>query len=216
MKIFYSRVSTTDQNDARQLTNLSGFDLVVNDKCSGIIPLWQRPKGKKIYTLLQQGKLKELHIHSIDRLGRDTISVLQIWRELTELGIRLVCRNPNFQNLNENGEIDIFSELMISILSTMSDFEKKLIKERQKEGIEKAKVEGRYTGRKSGTIESQEQFLNKPKSQAIIQAIRKGYSVSQITEKWSCSYATINKVSKAFQDIYGVNLMERKVNHLMV
>jgi DNA invertase Pin-like site-specific DNA recombinase len=150
------------------------------------------------------------HWHHITGIGGTMATGLS-----TEMGIRLVCRNPNFQNLNENGEVDIFSELMISILSTMSDFEKKLIKERQKEGIEKAKIEGRYTGRKSGTNESSQQFLNKPKSQGIIQAIRKGYSVSQITEKWSCSYATINKVVKAFNEVYGVDLMDRKVNHLI-
>jgi DNA invertase Pin-like site-specific DNA recombinase len=182
MKVFYSRVSTVEQNDGRQLKGTEDFDKVMRDRCSGIIPLWDRPRGKEIYNLISIGKLKELHIHSIDRLGRDTVSVLQIWRELTEKGVRVVCRNPNFQNFREDGEPDIFSDLMISILSTMSDFEKKLIKERQKEGIEKAKIDGRYSGRKSGTKDSKVKFLDKPKSKAIMQDLINGYPTTEIKD----------------------------------
>ena len=131
MRLFYSRISHEDQNDERQLKNLKGFDYILSDKCSGSIPLFERPKGSQIKKLIDDGKLKELHIHSIDRLGRNTIDVLTIWKELTELKIRIVCRNPNFQNITDEGKTDMFSELMISILSTMSDFERKMIRERQ-------------------------------------------------------------------------------------
>ena len=211
MKVFYSRVSTIEQNDSRQLDGTEKFDKVFRDKCSGIIPFWDRPKGKELHTLIISGKLKELHIHSIDRLGRDTVSVLQIWRELTEKGVRVVCRNPNFQNFREDGKADIFSDLMISILSTMSDFEKKLIKERQKEGIEKAKIDGRYSGRKNGTKESKVKFLDKPKSKAIIQDLYNGYPTTEIKDMRSCSYSTIQKVIKTYREVNGVDLMERKV-----
>jgi len=152
MRVYYSRVSTKDQNESRQMNNLDGFDYVFTDKCSGSIPLWERPKGSQIKKLIDSEKLSHLEVHSIDRLGRNTLSVLQLWKELTELDIRLVCRNPNFQNLNEDGKTDMFSELMISILSTMSDFERKMIRERQREGIEKSKLEGKVQ-RKNGRYE---------------------------------------------------------------
>ena len=111
MKVFYSRISTNDgsQSDERQLQNIEGFDYVLSDKCSGTIPLWERPKGSQIKKLIDDGKLNELHIHSIDRLGRNTIDVLTIWKELTELKVRIICRNPNFQNLNDEGKTDMFS-----------------------------------------------------------------------------------------------------------
>ena len=67
MKVFYSRISTTDQSDLRQLKNTEkGFDYVLSDKCSGSIPIWERPRGKLIKELIEEGKLKELHIHSIE------------------------------------------------------------------------------------------------------------------------------------------------------
>ena len=168
MKVFYSRVSTEEQNDSRQLQNLKEFDYVFTDKCSGSIPLFERPKGSQIKKLIDNGNLSHVEVHSIDRLGRDTISVLQLWKDLTQKGIRLVCRNPNFQNLNDEGKTDMFSELMISILSTMSDFERKMIRERQREGIERSKLEGKYRGRQVGTSESIEKFLSKPKTKMII------------------------------------------------
>ena len=196
MRVFYSRVSTEEQNESRQLNNLDGFDYVFTDKCSGSIPLWERPKGSQIKKLIDDDKLTHLEVHSIDRLGRDTLSVLHLWKELTELNIRLVCRNPNFQNLNEDGKTDMFSELMISILSTMSDFERKMIRERQREGIEKSKLEGKYKGREVGTKESVEKFLSKPKTKMIIKDLENGYTTKEISYRCRCSYSTIDKVRK--------------------
>lgn len=194
MKVFYSRVSTEEQNDSRQLLNLKEFDYVFTDKCSGSIPLFERPKGSQIKKLIDNGNLSHVEVHSIDRLGRDTISVLQLWKDLTQKGIRLVCRNPNFQNLNDEGKTDMFSELMISILSTMSDFERKMIRERQREGIERSKLEGKYRGRQVGTSESIEKFLSKPKTKMIVKDIENGYTTQEISFRCRCSFSTIDKV----------------------
>ena len=196
MKVFYSRISDESQNDERQLKDLNSFDYVLSDKCSGSIPLYERPKGSQIKKLIDDGKLEKLHIHSIDRLGRNTIDVLTIWKELTELNVRVVCRNPNFQNINDEGKTDMFSELMISILSTMSDFERKMIKERQMEGIRIRKEKGLYHGRQIGSVESPLMFLKKTKSQNIIKDLQNGYSMREISKMRNCSLSTITKVKK--------------------
>lgn len=203
MKVFYSRVSTEEQNDSRQLINLKEFDYVFTDKCSGSIPLFERPKGSQIQKLINSNNLTHVEVHSIDRLGRDTISVLQLWKELTDKGIRLVCRNPNFQNLNDDGKTDMFSELMISILSTMSDFERKMIRERQREGIERCKIEGKYRGRQVGTSETIIKFLSKPKTIMIHKDIENGYTTKEISYRCRCSFSTIDKVKKYIYLSYG-------------
>jgi DNA invertase Pin-like site-specific DNA recombinase len=172
---------------------------VFTDKCSGSIPLFDRPKGSQIKKLIDTQKLTHLEIHSIDRLGRDTLSVLQLWKDLTLKGIRIVCRNPNFQNLNDNGQTDMFSELMLSILSIMADFEKRLSKERQREGIAKAKLESKYRGRMVGTSESMEKFLAKPKSKMIIKDLEYAYSTQEIAYRCRCSFSTIDKVRKSLR-----------------
>jgi DNA invertase Pin-like site-specific DNA recombinase len=197
MKVFYSRVSTEQQSDSRQLKNTEkGFDYVLSDKCSGAIPLWERPRGKQIKELIDKGRLKELHVHSIDRLGRNTIDVLSRWKELTELGIRVVCRNPNLQNINHEGNIDSFSEMMVSILSMMGKFEKDMIDMRRTEGIERTKQlePWKYSGRKINTLDTPEKFLNKSKSKDILKDLERGYGIREISNMRDCSFSTIYKV----------------------
>ena len=196
MKILYVRSSTLSQNTVRQSQNSEEFDYVLEDKCSGLIPLWERPKGKQLKKIIDNGELTELTIHSIDRLGRDTISVLNVWKELTQKGILIICRNPHLRNFNERGEPDMFSELMISILSIMATFEKSLIKERQMEGIRIAKVKGVYTGRAINTKETPEKFLSKPKNKKIYEYLSSGYTQLEITKIMNCSYSTVNKVKR--------------------
>ena len=205
MKVFYSRISTEEQSDLRQLkNNEKGFDYVLSDKCSGTIPIWERPRGSQIKNLIDEGKLKELHIHSIDRLGRNTIDVLSTYKELTDLKIRVVCRNPNIQNFNEDGTVDSFSEMMVSLLSVMSSFEKSMIDSRRKEGIERTMKlhPERYSGRKIGTTISPEKFLMKTKSQNIIKDLDNGYTTREIMEMRRCSPSTIDKVKKLRTEVY--------------
>jgi DNA invertase Pin-like site-specific DNA recombinase len=136
MKVFYSRISTDDgQSPKRQLQGLKGFDYVFTDVVSGSTRFFERGKGREIKKLMDEGKLTHLEVHSIDRLGRSTIDVLTTWKELTDRGVTIVCRNPNIRNFNEDGTPDKFSELLLSILSTMYQFEKDTIKQRQLEGI---------------------------------------------------------------------------------
>lgn len=197
MKIFYGRVSSVEQNTERQLQNLSGFDYVLTDKCSGVIPLFERPQGSQIRKFIDNGELNHLEIHSIDRLGRCLMSTLEVWNELTQKNIVVVCRNPNIRNIDENGKVDKFSELMMSILSTMSSFEKSLIKERQMEGIRIRQEKGLYGGRKIGSIVSPDKFLNKPKSRKIVEYLNKGnYTYNEISRIVGCSMTTISKVQK--------------------
>jgi DNA invertase Pin-like site-specific DNA recombinase len=194
MKVLYSRVSSTSQQEDRQIQDIVGFDYVFTDKCSGLIPLWERPKGSQIKKMIDNGQLKQITVHSIDRLGRSTIDVLQVWKDLTEQGITIECRNPNLRNLDDTGRPDIFSELMISILSTMSKFEKEIIFDRQKEGIQVARIKGKYKGRTVQSVETKDKFLSKPRIKKVIEYLNSGYSQQEITKIMGCSYSTIQKV----------------------
>jgi len=196
MKVLYSRVSSTSQQEDRQVQDTVGFDYVFVDKCSGLIPLWDRPKGSQVKKMIDNGQLKQITVHSIDRLGRSTIDVLQVWKDLTEQGVTIECRNPNLRNLDDTGRPDIFSELMISILSTMSKFEKEMISERQKEGILVARLKGKYKGRTVQSVETKDKFLSKPRIKKVIEYLNSGYSQQEITKIMGCSYSTIQKVKK--------------------
>lgn len=201
MRILYSRVSTIDQNPERQLQN-KNYDYVFTDYCSGSIPLFERPKGKQIKKLLDEDKLQEIHIHSIDRLGRNTLDVLSVWEELTSKGIIIVCKNPSIRNISEDGKVDKFSELLMSILSMMSSFERGLIRERQMEGIRLRKEKNLYMGRRVGTNDTPERLLKKDKSKRILEYLSKGtYSYAEISKIIGCSPTTIVKVKRVAETV---------------
>ena len=201
MKVLYTRVSTTEQNIDRQVIDKDKYDYVLIDTCSGSIPLFERPNGGQIEKLINRGELKELHVHSIDRLGRNTIDVLSTWKDLTEKGIRIICKNPSLQNIDENGKEDKFSELMISILSTLSKYERDQIRERQMEGILIRKEKGLYWGRRINTRDTPTQLLKKPKSKKILEYIDKGYTYENISKIIPCSRTTIVKVKRTREDL---------------
>jgi DNA invertase Pin-like site-specific DNA recombinase len=200
MKILYSRVSTLSQNPERQLINSKDYDYVLTDYCSGSIPLFERPQGSQLKKLIDGGNNVEIHISSIDRLGRDLLSTIQSWNWFTENNVIIECKNPNIRNIDENGNVDKFSELMLSILSTMSQFEKSLIRERQMEGIKIRKEKGLYGGRRIGTKDSVTSFLNKKRSQSVLNLLNKGtYSYNEISKILSVSTTTVTKVKKLSQ-----------------
>jgi len=200
MIVLYTRVSTLEQNPDRQLTNSKEYDYILTDYCSGSIPLYERPKGSEVKKMIDNGTLTRLVIHDVTRIGRNTLDVLSIWSELTERGIVIECKNPNIRNINDDGKVDKFSELMLSILSTMSQFEKSLIRERQLEGIKVRKEKGLYGGRRIGTVDSVQSFLKKKRSQDILNYLSKGtYSYDEISKILSVSTTTITKVKKMSQ-----------------
>jgi DNA invertase Pin-like site-specific DNA recombinase len=203
MKVFYSRISTDDgQTHKRQLQDIKGFDYVFCDVVSGSTRLFERGKGREIKKLLDDGKLTLLEVHSIDRLGRSTIDVLSTWKELTEKGVTIVCRNPNIRNFDENGNPDKFSELLLSVLSIMYSFERDTIRQRQLEGIRVKKMTNPevYIGRRVGSSYSSDVFLQRKKSQLILSYLKKNtYTYKEISKILGVSETTISKVKKTYQ-----------------
>ena len=203
MKVFYSRISSDDgQTHKRQLQDLKGFDYVFCDVVSGSTRLFERGKGREIKKLLDEGKLTLLEVHSIDRLGRNTIDVLSTWKELTDKGVTVVCRNPNIRNFDENGYPDKFSELLLSVLSVMYSFERDTIRQRQLEGIRVKKMTNPevYIGRRVGTTYSPDVLLQRKKSQDILSYINKGtHTYKEISKILGVSETTISKVKKVSQ-----------------
>ena len=201
MKVLYTCVSTTEQNIDRQIIDKDKYDYVLIDRCSGSIPLFQRPNGGQIEKLINRVELKELHVHSIDRLGRNTIDVLSTWKDFTEKGIRIICKNPSIQNIDEDGKVDQFSSLLTGILSILSQYEKSTIRERQMEGIRIRKEKGLYRGRRINTRDTPTQLLKKPKSKKILEYIDKGYTYVDISKIIPCSRTTIVKVKRTREDL---------------
>jgi DNA invertase Pin-like site-specific DNA recombinase len=196
MKVFYVRVSTLEQKTDRQRVNDKDYDLVIEDKCSGSIPFFEREGGKKINQLIDKKILTSLSVWTIDRMGRDLLDVLHTIQFLSGKGIRIHFIQQGLISLDDEGKENPLSKMIISILGIVAEMERKQIKERQREGIELAKLRGVYKGRVNGSKEDIRSFLNKPKVAKTIEYLKKGYKVSEISRIVGIHVNTITKVKK--------------------
>jgi DNA invertase Pin-like site-specific DNA recombinase len=196
MKVYYVRVSTVDQKTDRQRINEKDYDLVIEDKCSGSIPFFEREGGKKINQLIEKGILTSLSVWTIDRMGRDLLDVLHTIQFLSGKGIRIHFIQQGLISLDDEGKENPISKMIISILGIVAEMERKQIKERQREGIELAKLRGVYKGRVNGSKEDIRVFLNKPKVAKTIEYLKKGYKASEISRIVGIHVNTITKVKK--------------------
>lgn len=139
MKVGYIRVSSVDQNSERQLDGIE-IERVFEEKVSGADA--NREQLKACLEFLRAGDV--LFVHSIDRLARDLKQLLTIVSDLTNRGVivKFVTENMEFGN-----DSNPLSHFMLSILGAFAEFERKMIKQRQMEGIRKAKERGQQLGR---------------------------------------------------------------------
>jgi len=196
MKSIYIRVSTTEQNIDRQVKE--GTKAYI-DKLSGSIPFAERPGAKKLLNDIDAGKITEVEVHSIDRLGRNTLDIMTTIQGLTDKGINVISKKEGLQTIID-GKENPMSKLLVGILGTLAEFELTRIRERQAEGIAKAKARGEYKGRDVNSKESREKFLSKPKSQKIIKKLKKGESVRSTALKLKTSINTVRKVKLMIED----------------
>jgi DNA invertase Pin-like site-specific DNA recombinase len=141
-RIGYKRVSTIDQNTARQLDGVQ-VDKYFEDKCSGKDT--DRPQLILCLEFLREGDT--LVVHSMDRLARNLVDLRRMVSELTGKGIKVEFVK---ESLIFTGQDSPMANLLLSMLGAVAEFERALIRERQKEGIEIAKKAGKFRGRKPG------------------------------------------------------------------
>lgn len=139
-RIGYVRVSTLDQNPERQLEGLD-LDRVFVDKASGRDT--ERPGLKELLSYARDGDV--IVVHSMDRLARNVDDLRALVQNQTKRGIGVHFLK---ENLVFTGEDSSMSQLMLTILGAVAQFERDLIRERQREGITLAKSKGVYRGRK--------------------------------------------------------------------
>lgn len=139
-RLGYVRVSTLDQNDQRQLEGQT-LDQVFTDQASG--KNTQRPKLEELIRFARAGDT--VVVHSMDRLARNLDDLRAVVQTLTGKGARVEFAK---EGLVFTGEDSPMANLMLSVMGAFAEFERSLIKERQREGIALAKTRGVYKGRK--------------------------------------------------------------------
>lgn len=142
MKIGYARVSTQDQNLEMQLDALgkAGCEKIFQEKASGIKS--DRPQLAAMQQVLREGDV--IYIYKLDRLGRSLKHLLEMTSDFEKRGIGLVSINDHIDTTTAQGR------LIFNIFASLAEFERDLIRERTKSGLEAARVRGRKGGRSRG------------------------------------------------------------------
>lgn len=142
-KIGYVRLSTVEQNTARQLVGIT-LDRVFEEKVSAK-NIGNRPVLREMLGFIRDGD--DLYVHSMDRLARNLKDLLTLVTSITDKGVTLhfVKENLTFE---AKAKATPFNKLLLGLLGSVAEFERELILERQREGIAQAKARGAYKGRK--------------------------------------------------------------------
>ena len=173
----YIRVSTKEQNTDRQETDKHEQYI---DVCSGKIAFKERKEGKKLYNLAASGKIKTIKVHSIDRFGRDTLNILNTIQEFTDMGVCIESEKEAIKTCDNEGKQTPTARLLLSVMATLAQFEIEQKKERQMEGIARAKKAGKYKLNAGRSKESSSDFINKDKNQRILKMLEKGAGIREI------------------------------------
>jgi DNA invertase Pin-like site-specific DNA recombinase len=175
-KIGYARVSTADQDFEIQQQRLhaEGCQIIRSEKVSGA-SREGRTELATIIDFLREGD--ELIVTRLDRLGRDTRDVLNIVHECEQRGAFLTILDPHVSTRGEMGQV------MLTVLGMVAQMERRFIKERQREGIERAKASGVYKG---GKTRLDHMLIRKLHGQ--------GVGVSAIAEAANCSRMQVYRI----------------------
>ena len=178
-KIGYIRVSTFAQNPERQLVGLS-LDKTFVEFASGSTT--DRPKLQEMIDYIREGD--EVFVHEICRLGRNLEDIYSLVRKITEKGCILTFVTENLKFTKERN--NLLDEKMLTMLGSFAQFEREKMRERQREGIERAKKAGKYKGRPP-TIDQR----------AICKLLSKGIPFRQVAKLMGVSLSSVQRASRA-------------------
>lgn len=145
-RIGYIRVSTEDQNTARQEIQMQDLDKLYIEKVSG--KSTQRPELKKMMDYIREGDT--VVVESISRFARNTKDLLSLVEELTQKSVAFVSLKESIDTATPQGQF------MLTVFGAMAQLERDCILQRQREGIAIAKAEGKYKGRQPIAVDEED------------------------------------------------------------
>jgi DNA invertase Pin-like site-specific DNA recombinase len=192
-KVKYVRVSTAEQNTSRQEINSGNFSKVYIEKASGAIKFEERPEGAKLLNDIENADITDIHIASLDRLGRNILDLLTMIEYFNSKSINLFVENIGMYSMIDGKPNPTF-KMIASVLGNVAEMERDNMLERQKAGIELAKLQGKYKGRLYGSRMTDKEFLKKYKKVKV--ELRNGESLRRASALGGCSLGIAQKVKR--------------------
>jgi DNA invertase Pin-like site-specific DNA recombinase len=174
----YARVSTIDQNLTAQVEQLeaAGCERIYQEKVSGVKR--DRPELSALLDFVREGDV--VVACKVDRIARSTSHLLEIVETFNRKGVAFKILNINLDTTTANGK------LMLTMLAAIGEFEREMMLERQREGIQVAKAEGRYKGRKPTARE---------KAGEVLRLLGEGVSKAEVARRLGIGIASVYRVT---------------------
>jgi len=186
-RVGYVRVSTFEQNESRQLHGVK-LDRTFLDKASGKDV--KRPQLEALLSFVRDGDT--VICHSMDRLGRNLDDLRKLVLGLTERGIQVEFTK---EHLVFTGDDSPMANLLLSVMGAFAQFERELIRERQREGIEVAKRAGVYLGRRNS--------LSVEKGKELRSRIEKGEGKAALAREFGVDRTTVYRYVARYTKVGG-------------
>ena len=193
MRIKYNRLSSISQTGIRYEHDTEKYDLTMLDRVSGSVLFFERIKGLELKKLVEDGRVRELVVEEFSRLGRNTGDVINTLDWLDKHEVNVYVRNIGLYS-RPNGERNPIWKMISSVMSSLYEMELDNIRERTKIGRLMFVQKGGVLGRKTGTGETEYHFINKPKSQKVLEYLKKEYTIRDICKICDVSIGTTMKV----------------------
>ena len=181
MEFCYKRVSTIDQNLGRQLPGAT-YDREYVEKVSG--RGMDRPQLQALLQNVREGD--RVHVHELSRLGRSVKDLLEIVEQIVQNGASVKFHKENLEF--EGSKKSPFQSLMLNLLSSIAQFERDLLLDRQREGIQIAKRNGKYKGKQSRFTEED--------IQQIKRSFGKAKNKAELAKQWNISRGYLYQLAK--------------------
>lgn len=198
---YYIRTSHYLQSIGNQVDKIEPHWKIYKDEgISGRVSFADRPAGKRLLEDIKNGKIKEVIVLRIDRLGRNTTDILNTIKLIHEYNVPITSKNEGITTLDENGNQTPMTGLMINLLSSLSEFFYHQHREKTMMGIQRGKLEGKYKGRLRGSVESVDKFLSKPKVKKIQELLEHDMGIRKISRIVECSPNYVYKVQDKMKE----------------
>lgn len=199
------RVSTDDQNNARQITELQAVaeanqwevvEVIEEAGVSGISRT--RPGVARALALAESGQIQKLLVHEISRLARNPAVLHDTVERMCEAKVSIYWHAQTIETIMPNGKRNPAAGLMLALLGEVARQERETLSERTKSGLEKARRNGKKLGRPHGTCIPLDEFLEKHKR--VVRCLRNGDSVRKTAKFCEVSKGTVERVKKAIAE----------------
>lgn len=200
--VIYSRVSSEGNrqdnerqtNELIEYANKMGYKLVevYEEKVSGYKKNEDRPIFSRMLEEIEKGAIDKVLVWELSRIGRSVIQSLQNIQLLTDKKVSIYIKNFNLETLNDDKTPNSSSMFMVQILFSVANMEAQLTKSRMVSGYRNHIKNGGKVGRKSGSIETEEETIQKHTD--VLKLLKKKLSIRQISGLTNKSTNTILKV----------------------